>query len=356
MGEPRSFDIDLLRSFLLIAGGVSFTHAAERVGRTQAAVTLQIKRLEAMVGHRLLERGRGLGVRLTPKGEHLAVLARELVSLNDNIIVSLDNKHPAPALPFEGQATSKPSIAVLPFEDMSDDAGQQYFVDGIVEDLVSRLSRIRWLVVIACNSSAIYRGKSVDIQELGKRSDARYVLRGRFRKSGGLRLTTQLLEADTLATLWADKFDGSLEEFLDLQDLIADQIAGLLEPRLQRSEIERATQTHPRSLDAYSLYLRALALVSAHMPHEAEQALPLLDQALHLDPDYALAHALAGWCHEWRFTRSGFQESERQRAFQHPARQRRATIRQRRRSLDFPWSSLPRIARSRWKPSAGALR
>ena len=317
MGAPRSLDIDLLRSFLLIAGGVSFTHTAERVGRTQAAVTLQIKRLEAMVGHRLLERGRGLGVRLTPKGEHLAVLARELVSLNDNILGSLENEHAALSLPFEGPTAGKPSIAVLSFDDMSDD-GQQYFVDGIVDDLISRLSRIRWLVVIACNGRFTYRGQSVDIRKLGKTLGVRYVLRGGLRKTGGrVRISAQLLDADTLATLWADKFDGSLEDVFDLQDRIADQIAGLLEPRLQRSEIERATQTHPRSLDAYSLYLRALALVSAHMPHEAEQALPLLDQALHLDPDYALAHALAGWCHEWRFTRSGFQESERQRAFQH---------------------------------------
>jgi adenylate cyclase len=93
-----------------------------------------------------------------------------------------------------------------------------------------------------------------------------------------------------------------------IEDCIADQIVGLFELRLQRSEIERATQTHPRSLDAYSLYLRALALVSAHIPQETEQAQPLLDKALHLDPDYALAHALAAWRHEWRFTRSGFQE------------------------------------------------
>jgi TolB-like protein len=318
MGEPRSFDIDLLRSFLLIAGGVSFTRTAERVGRTQAAVTLQIKRLEAMVGHRLLARGRGLGVKLTPKGEHLAALARELVSLNDNIIGSLKSEHPAPALPFEGPTAGKPSIAVLPFEDMSDDASHRYFVTGIVDDLISRLSRIRWLVVIACNSCSSYGGKSVDIREIGKALGVRYVLRGGLRKAGGrVRITAQLLEADTRAALWADTFDGSLEDVFDLQDRIADQIVGLLEPRLQRSEIERATQTHPKSLDAYSLYLRALALVSAHMPHEAEQALPLLDKALHLDPDYALAHALAGWCHEWRFTRSGFQESERQRAFQH---------------------------------------
>src|ERR1700722_3848688 len=140
MGEPRSLDIDLLRSFLLIAGGVSFTHTAERVGRTQAAVTLQIKRLEAMVGHRLLARGRGLGVRLTPKGEHLAALARELVSLNDTIIGSLESEHVALSLPFEGATAGKPSIAVLPFDDMSDEVGQQSFVDGIVDDLISRLS------------------------------------------------------------------------------------------------------------------------------------------------------------------------------------------------------------------------
>ena len=139
-----------------------------------------------------------------------------------------------------------------------------------------------------------------------------------MRKAGWrVRISAQLLLADTRATLWANTFDGSLEGVFDLQDRIADQIVGLLEPRLQRSEIERATRTRPRNGDAYSLYLRALALVSAHMPHETEQALPLLDAALHLDPDYASAHALAAWCHEWQFTRSGFQELERQRAFDH---------------------------------------
>jgi adenylate cyclase len=317
MGESRSLDIDLLRSFLLIARGVSFTHTAERVGRTQAAVTLQIKRLEGMVGHRLLERGRGLGVRLTPKGEHLAVRARELVSLNDDIVGSLGNEYLALPLPFVEPA-GRPSIAVLPFEDMSDEPGQRYFVDGIVDDLISRLSRIRWLVVIARDSSFIYRGKSADTRETGKRLGVRYVLRGGLRKAGArLRITAQLFEAETGATLWADKFDGSLEDVFDLQDRIADQIVGLLEPRLQRSEIERARRTHSRNVDAYCLYLRALALVSAHMPEDADRALPLLDRALHLDPDYPSAHALAAWCHEWRFTRSGFQESERQLAFQH---------------------------------------
>ena len=152
MGEPRSFDIDLLRSFLLIAGGVTFTQTAERVGRTQAAVTLQIKRLEAMVGHRLLDRSRGTGVRLTQKGERLALRARELVSLNDDIVGSLGNEHPPISLPFAGP-DDRPSIAVLPFDDRSDGPGHQYFVDGIVDDLISRLSRIRWLVVVARNSS-----------------------------------------------------------------------------------------------------------------------------------------------------------------------------------------------------------
>ena len=317
MGEPRSLDIDLLRSFLLIAGGVSFTRTAERVGRTQAAVTLQIKRLEAMVGHRLLARGRGVGVRLTPKGEHLALRAQSL-SCSTMTLSALSEANFRQCRFLSTDLASRPSIAILPFEDMSDDPGQQYFADGIVDDLISRLSRIRWLVVIARDSSSIRGSKSVDVREIGKTLGVRYVLLGGLRKVGWrVRITAQLLEAENRATLWADTFDGSLEDVFDLQDRIADQIIGLLEPRLQRSEIERATRTHPRNVDAYSLYLRALALVSAHMPEDAERALPLLDRALHLDPDYVSAHALAAWCHEWRFTRSGFQESERQLAFQH---------------------------------------
>jgi adenylate cyclase len=318
MDHPRSLDINLLRSFLLIADGVSFSRTAERVGRTQAAVTLQIKRLEAMVGHRLLVRGRGLGARLTSQGEHLVARARELVSLNDDIVGFLGREHSGLALAFTAPTASQPSIAVLPFQNMSDDSHHQYFVDGIVDDLISSLSRIRWLSVIACNSSFIHRDKSVDVKQIGKTLGVRYVLQGGLRKAGSrIRITVQLLEADTLAAVWADKFDGSLEDVFDLQDRIAEQIVGLLEPNLQRSEIERATRTHPRSFDAYSLYLRALAVVSAHMPQETEQALPLLDRALRLDTNYPLAHALAAWCHEWRFTRSGFQESERQLAFQH---------------------------------------
>ncbi len=318
MGEPRSFDIDLLRSFLLIATGVSFTNTAERVGRTQAAVTLQIKRLESMVGHRLLVRGRGLGVRLTPKGEHLAVRARELVSLNDEIVGSLGDETSAFSLPFAESAASKPSITVLPFDDMSDGGGERYFVDGIVDDLIARLSRIRWLVVTARDTKFTAKGKSVDIQEIGQRLGVRYVLRGAFRKTGGrVRISAQLLKTDTAATLWADTFDGSFEDVFALQDRIADQIVGLLEPRLQRSEIERASQGNTKNLDAYTLYLRARGLITAHMAEDAERALPLLDEALRLDPDYALAHAMSAWCHEWQFTRAGFHDTDRQLAFQH---------------------------------------
>ena len=211
-------------------------------------------------------------------------------------------------------------------------------------------------LVIACRRPVHRRGQSVDIRKIGKTLGVRYVLRGGLRKTGGAcALPRSFLTPNARATLWADTFDGSLEDVFDLQDRIADQIVGLLEPQLQRSEIERATRTHPGSLDAYSLYLRALALVSAHMPQEAEQALPLLDKALHLDPDYALAHALAGWCHEWRFTRSGFQELERQRAFQHARAAAAGDDPTAAAIAGFSMVFLTQDRGNRWKPSARAL-
>jgi adenylate cyclase len=145
----------------------------------------------------------------------------------------------------------KPSIAVLPFQNMSGDPEQEYFVDGMVEDIITGLSRIKWLFVIARNSSFTYKGRAVDIRQVGRELGVRYVLEGGVRKAGNrLRITTQLIEAETGAHLWADRFDGSLDDVFELQDQITERVVGIVEPSLQHSEIERARQKRPENLDA----------------------------------------------------------------------------------------------------------
>jgi TolB-like protein len=331
MGSLPALDIDLLRSFALIAEGGSFTRAAERVGRTQSAVSLQVQRLESLVGHRLFARGKGGSVQLTPKGHDLLGPARELLSLNDEIVVSLRAQpHPAgmgagqsePAAPEAAlrrhSPRDTPSIAVLPFQNISGDPEQEYFADGMVEDIVAALSRIRWLFVTARSSGLTYKGRAVDPRQVGRELGVRYLLQGGVRKAGSrVRITTQLLEAETGRNLWAEKYDGSLEGIFDLQDQIADRVAGIVEPSLRRSEIERSRRKRAESLDAYDLYLRALPHIAAQMPHEARMALPLLARALRLDPDYTAAHALIAWCHELCFTRGGFDDADRSAALRH---------------------------------------
>jgi adenylate cyclase len=218
---------------------------------------------------------------------------------------------------------NRPSIAVLPFQNMSGDPEQEYFADGMVEDIVTGLSRIKWLFVIARNSSFIYKGKTVDVRQIGRELGVRYVLEGGVRKSGDrVRITAQLIEAETGAHLWDDKLDGAMEHVYDLQYQITDRVVGIVEPSLQRSEIERSRRKRPENLDAYDLYLRALPFVAAQMPEDSAAAIPLLEEALRLDADYAAAHALLAWCHELRFARGGFDEADRKAALLHA----RATI------------------------------
>jgi TolB-like protein/Tfp pilus assembly protein PilF len=215
-------------------------------------------------------------------------------------------KPPAhPALP------DKPSIAVLPFLNMSGDTEQEYFVDGMVEDIITGLSRIKWLFVIARNSSFTYKGKAVDVRQVGRELGVRYVLEGGVRKAGArLRITAQLLEAETGAHLWADRYDGDIEDVFDLQDKITQGIVGTIEPNLRRAEIDRALRKRPDSLDAYDLYLRALPHMTSAMPEDAAIGMGYLEEALKLDPNYAAAHAYMAWALEMRFVRGGFSEAD----------------------------------------------
>src|SRR5271167_2498267 len=212
----------------------------------------------------------------------------------------------------------KPSIAVLPFQNMSGDPEQDYFADGMVEDIVTGLSRIKWLFVIARNSSFVYKGKAVDVRQVGRELGVRYVLEGGVRKAGGrLRITAQLVEAETGAHLWADKFDGALEDVFDLQDQITDRVVGIVEPSLQRSEIERSRRKRPESLDAYDLFLRALPHAMLLTPEQVRIGAVFLEAALKLDPNYAAAHALMSWRHEICYGQAGFEESEKIAALKH---------------------------------------
>jgi adenylate cyclase len=197
-----------------------------------------------------------------------------------------------PALPLP----DKPSIAVLPFANMSGDPEQEYFADGMVEEIITALSHIRWLFVIARNSSFTYKGQTVDLKQVGRELGVRYVLEGSVRKAAGrVRITAQLIDATNGAHLWADRFDGSLEDVFDLQDRVASSVAGIIEPALQAAETARSANRPTNDLAAYDLYLRAYALqISSGRP--APEALRLLDQAIARDPTYGLALAWAAIC------------------------------------------------------------
>jgi TolB-like protein/tetratricopeptide (TPR) repeat protein len=199
---------------------------------------------------------------------------------------------PAPALPLP----DKPSIAVLPFANMSGDPEQEYFADGMVEEIITALSRIRWLFVIARNSSFSYKGHTIDAKQVGRELGVRYILEGSVRKaSGRARITAQLIDATSGIHLWADRFDGSLEDIFDLQDKVASSVAGVVEPTLQTAETARSAKRPTNDLTAYDLYLRAYAIVLSSAKHIPE-ALRRLEQAIERDPHYGPALAWAAVC------------------------------------------------------------
>jgi len=223
--------------------------------------------------------------------------------------VQADDAGPAPAESPEIQRSAsglpnKPSIAVLPFVNMSNDPEQEYFADGMVEDIITALSRFNQLFVIARNSSFTYKGRAVDVRQVAKELGVRFVLEGSVRKAGNrVRITGQLIDAATGVHLWADRFDGGLEDVFDLQDKITGSVVGAIEPTLRKVEIERARRKPVENLDAYDLYLRALPHVYAFRPDENLAGLELLRRAIDLDPTNAPALAYAAWCLEQRLVR-----------------------------------------------------
>jgi TolB-like protein/class 3 adenylate cyclase/tetratricopeptide (TPR) repeat protein len=199
----------------------------------------------------------------------------------------------APPLPLP----DKPSLAVLPFQNMSGDPEQEYFADGMVEEITTAISRLPWLFVIARNSSFTYKGKAIDVKQVARELGVRYVLEGSVRKAGQrVRITGQLIDTATGAHIWADRFDGTLDDIFDLQDRVASSVVGAIEPKLRQSEIERATRKPTESLDAYDFYLRALAQSYRYTEEGLAEAIALLRQTLAIDPSYAPAGALIAWC------------------------------------------------------------
>jgi len=201
----------------------------------------------------------------------------------------------APALP------DRPSIAALPFLNLSGDIEQEYFTDGVVEDIITALSRIRWLFVIARNSSFTYKGRAVDVKQVGRELGVRYVLEGSVRKAAHkVRITGQLIDATTGTHLWAERFESALDDIFELQDQVTEAVIGAIAPQLERAEIERAKRKPTESLDAYDYYLRGMAHLHLGSRESIDAALAQFSQALMRDSHFASAYAMAAWCYFWR--------------------------------------------------------
>ena len=219
---------------------------------------------------------------------------------------------PALALP------DKPSVAVLPFTNLGGDSEQDYFADGMVDDIITGLSRINWLFVIARNSTFIYKGRAVDVKQVGRELGVRYVLEGSVRRlRDSVRVTGQLIDASTGAHVWAERYDRRSGDIFALQDDVALSVVGAIAPSVRRAEIDRVKRKRPDSLDAYDLVLRAQPDVDSGMPEQVTRALALLHRALELEPDYALAHGNAAMCHHCLFLRAGLKEEDRAASVRH---------------------------------------
>ncbi|VVM37498.1 Transcriptional regulator HilA [Pseudomonas fluorescens] len=200
-----------------------------------------------------------------------------------------------PALP------SKPSIAVLPFINLSGDGEQDYLADGVVGDIIAALSQYRWLFVVGRNSSFTYKARVVDVKQVGRELGVRYVLEGSWRKAENrVRITAQLIDAATGAHHWAGRFEGVLVDIFELQDQITESVVGAIAPQLERAEIDRARHKPTESLDAYDYYLRGMAQLHHGTRAAIDQALPLLHKAMAYDPEFSSAYAMAAWCYCWR--------------------------------------------------------
>ena len=264
--------------------------------------------------HRLLMRALAVSGRRAEALKHhdqlVGLLKRELSVEPDAATKALaaELRRPQRALeatvvsePSAEPVSDRPSIAVLPFENLSDDPGQEYFADGMAEEVITALSRCHSLFVIARNSSFVYKGKPVDVRQVGRELGVRYVLEGSVRRGGEkLRITGQLIDASSGAHIWADRFEGETSDVFALQDRFAESVAANIEPRLQLAEIERLKHKPAGNLNAYDLLLRAQQSIYQWTPESMEAAMRYLKQALAIDPDYALALATLANCYATR--------------------------------------------------------
>lgn len=216
------------------------------------------------------------------------------VATQESDIVRARVAEPAPAVPLP----DIPSIAILPFQNLSGDSEQEYFADGIVEEITTALSRFRRLFVIARNSSFTYKGRAVDVKQVGQELGVRYVLEGSVRKAANqVRIAGQLVDASTGKHLWADRFDGALDDIFNLQDQVTASVIGAIAPKLEQAEIDRAKRKPTENLDAYDYYLRAMMCVHQWTHESISEALRLLYRAIELDPNFASAYGMAAWCY-----------------------------------------------------------
>jgi TolB-like protein len=234
-----------------------------------------------------------LRIEATDMGEQrLKNMARPVRTYRLRVDHSAGQARPALALP------DKPSIAVLPFRNMSADPEHEYFADGVVEEIITALSRMRWLFVIARNSTFTYKGRAADVKQVGRELGVRYVLEGSVRKvANRVRITGQLIDSATGAHLWADRFEGALADIFDLQDQLTASVVGAIAPKLEQAEIERAKRKPTESLDAYDYYLRGKANFHQGTRETINEALRLFYRAIELDQHFASAHGMAAACH-----------------------------------------------------------
>jgi adenylate cyclase len=242
-----------------------------------------------------------------------------------------------PPEPVTLMPPARPSIAVLPFVSMSGDPEQEYFAEGVAEDIITGLSRLRWLFVIARNSSFTFKGRNVDVREVGRELGVRYLLEGSVRTSGDrIRITAQLVEAETGNHIWAERYDRAREDVFAVQDEITESVIGCIQPEVYGAEHDRAKRKPPESLDAWEAFLRALFLYSRRSQASTSEALDLVDRAITLDPTYAQAHGLRAVCLTWR----AFQGWEdREVAFAAAAESARLSVTH---DPDEPWAAVGR--------------
>ena len=300
-------------------GGLA-VHIANRVmsaaGPGEVFVSSTLR--ELVVGSGLDFSDRGLHQLKGVPGEwRLCALVRDAAEADQaatSNVPASQSRGAQPSLPLP----DKPSIAVLPFANLSGDPEQDYFADGIVEDIIAGLSRIKLVFVIARNSSFAYKGRVIDVKQVGRELGVRYVLEGSVRKSSNrVRIAAQLIDAASGTHIWADRYDRALDDIFAVQDELTISVVGVIEPTLRQAEIERAKRKRPDSLGAYDLYLRALSFAFTAMPEDADRALALLERAIEHEPDYAAAHAIIAWCHEQRYLRAGLQEETKRAALRH---------------------------------------